>query len=279
VANLNAVRFQGQTAEFDVHIKAGAGFSAANSNVSMTISSGTVSDEGSTYYAYGLNAHGGAGTTPWTGQVNDTVTVPISTTWARYSMVAPIPTGAAEVAVAICYTPVGTGTSTDWFEFTGAQLTVNPALTALAGTAGAALAVNDLRAKAFSRRSADEEARRQLAYFWQINEPAASVAVSQGGTYYATTTCLVDIALPVQMRAAPTLTFGTLDAIHWAIIANSATPIALATTYLVQSALGANTTNMIALTATTAAKTAGFGCVLVGNGGAAGGYIAASAEL
>lgn len=279
VEGVNVYAMQGKAAEFDVHLKAGPTFSAAASSVTMTVSYGTVADEGSTLYAYGLNTQGGAGTTAWTGQVNTTVTVPISTTWTRYTIVAPIGTTAAEAAVAICYTPVGTGTSTDWFEFDGAQLTPNQSLVPLAVTGGTLLQPNDTRAKAFARRPVGLETALQQRYYYQVNEPAANVAVSAGGTYYQTTTCLVPIPLPATMRIAPTATFGTLDTTHWAIVGASATPYPLATTYLVQSALGVNTPNVLALTATTAAKTAGFGCVLVGAGGAAGGFIAASAEL
>ena len=280
VESANAYQFQGQTAEFDCHLKALSGFSAANSSVLMTISYGTGTDEGSTYYAYGLNAHGGAGTTAWAGQVNASVLVPISTAWNRYTIIAPIPTTATEVAVAIGYTPVGTGTSTDGFKAAGCQLVRNSALTTLAGSTlgtATALPVNDPRAKAFSRRATAVETALQQRYFYQINEPAASKIVSQGGAYETATICDVAIKLPVTMRAAPTLTLSQGSATTWAVMSKSTTPVVLASTWLIQDAVIGNTADTIALQATTTSTTAGFACELVGAGGGA--TLQASAEL
>ena len=89
----------------------------------------------------------------------------------------------------------------------------------------------------------------------------------------------MQVPLPVTMRAAPTLTIGGTAESNatWAVMVGSTTPVVLASTYLVQDAVIGNTTNMIALQATTASKTAGYGCTLVGAGGGA--NIQASAEL
>ena len=282
VESVNAIPFQGQTAEFDCHIKALSGFSAASSQVLMTISYGTGSDEGSTYYAYGLNAHGGAGTTAWAGQVNASVLVPINTNWQRFTIVTPIPTTATEIAVAIGWTPVGTGTSTDGIKIAGCQLVRNSALTAVAGTTlGTAtlLPVNDLRAKSFGRRQGGEEALLQQRYYWQINEPAASIGVGEGGAYETTTICGIMIKHPVTMRVAPTITIGgaTESATTWAIISKSQTPVVLASTYLVQDATIGNSVDTTHLSATTTSTTAGFACMLVGATGGA--NIQASSEL
>jgi len=278
----NAVRFQGQTAEFSFDAKAGPTFSAASSNLAVYVSTGTVVDEGATKMAYGLNAQGGAGTTAWTNQVNLGGTggflIPITTSWNRYGVAVPIPVGALEIGVSICYTPVGTGTSTDWFEFGKAQFTANPAVTAFAGTSGAAYNVNDNRMKSFARRAVGLEALLQYRYYWQINEPAASKAVGNGN-YQTSTICDIQIPTPTLMRVAPTLTIGgnTEATTTWAVMVASTTPIALASTYLIQDAVIGNTPSMIAVQATTASKTAGYGCTLVGATGGA--NIQASAEL
>lgn len=282
VESANAYRFQGQTAEFTFEALAGSTFSAASSNLAVYVSYGTVADEGATKMAYGLNAAGGAGTTAWTGQVNRGGTtgflIPINTSWNRYGVEVPIPSTALEVGVSICYTPVGTGTSTDWFEFAKAQLTINPSMTTFAGSSGAALATNDIRAKAFARRPSALETNLQLRYYWQINEPAASKAVGNGN-YQTSTICDVQIPTPVQMRIAPTLTIGGNAEANttWAVMIASTTPVALASTYLIQDAVIGNTVNMIAVQGTTAGKTAGQGCTLVGAGGGA--NIQASSEL
>lgn len=282
VETANALRFQGNTVEFDFHAKAGATFSAASSNLAVYISYGTGTDEGSTKFAYGLNATGGAGTTAWAGQINLGGTagylVPISTTWGRYSVVAPMPTTAVEIAVAICYTPVGTGTATDWFEFTGAQLVRNSALTSVAGASGAVLNVNDTRAKSFARRLSAEEAVLQQRYLYTISESATSGALQSGaGNGASTTTCSLYFPFPVLMRAAPTFVAeGTaLSNLTWTIT-HVVTATALATTYLVT--LGANTPNGASMTATVASGlTAGQTCVLTSANG--GSRLTWSAEL
>lgn len=280
IETVNSYRFQGQTAEFDVHLQALAGFSAASSNVAIYILTGTSTDEGSVNAAFSINAGGGGGA-GWTGGAvlggTTGYLIPITTTWTRYTVAAPIPTTATEIAVAICYTPVGTGGATDGFRFTGAQVVPNSALTTAAGTAGARITTAGL-AKSFLRRPQGTETGLQERYYWRIPEPAASIPVGFTGTYDTTTTCELSVQTPVQMRAAPTVAFGSLSASTWAIIANSATPIVLATTFLVQSTLGANTVNTVSLTATTAAKTPGFACKLVGAGGATS-FIEVKAEL
>ncbi len=118
-------------------------------------------------------------------------------------------------------------------------------------------------------------------YFYQINEPAASLATGFLGPAYTTSLANVQLKLPTTMRSAPAVTFGgtALSTATFAIIQNSATPIALASTFLNQSALGAtNTVDTVALKATTsAALTVGFCCQLVGAGGGA--KILISSEL
>ena len=89
----------------------------------------------------------------------------------------------------------------------------------------------------------------------------------------------MQIPTPVPMFKAPTLTIGgTAEAnTTWAVMIASTTPVVLASTYLIQDAVIGNTPNMIAVQATTASKTAGQGCTLVGAGGGA--NIQASSEL
>lgn len=282
VETANSLRFQGQTAEFDFHAKAGSTFSAASSNLAVYISTGTGTDEGSVKMAYGLNAAGGGGTTAWTGQVNLGGTagylIPISTTWARYSVAAPIPATATEIGVSICYTPVGTGSATDWFEFTGAQLVPNQALAGVASTAGVVLGVNDVRAKSFYRRPAGLEAALQQRSLYTISESVTSGAQqSASGQGASTTTCSLYFPFPVLMRAIPTFVAeGTaLTTTTWTIT-HVVTATALASTYLVL--LGANTPNGGALTGTVASGlTAGQTCVLTSANG--GSRLTWSAEL
>jgi hypothetical protein len=209
ITTQNSYRFQGLATEFDFHAKALAGFSAASKNLAVYVITGTGTDEGTANGAFSINAGGGS-STPWTGPVVAGGTtgylIPITTTWARYGVVVPIPATSTEIMVAICYTPVGTGGSTDGFEFTGAQVVPNASLTSVAGTAGAILGVNDTRAKAFLRRAASEERLLQLTYYYQLNDPAATASVGTCQVITANSAAVCLVPLPVTMRAAPTIT-------------------------------------------------------------------------
>jgi hypothetical protein len=204
----NSLRFQGQTAEFDFHALAGAGFSAAGSNLQVSIVTGTGTDEGISKLAFAFNG-GGGGSSTWTGQANaaNNLLVPITAGWGRYTVVAPIPATATEIAAIICWKPVGASPSNDYFEFTGAQLVVNPSLTTLAGTAGAVL-VNDTRAKSFARRAQGLETMLQQGYYARLNETNGVVIGLCQATGATAGTC--SILLPVPMRiATPIVTIPT----------------------------------------------------------------------
>jgi hypothetical protein len=203
VKSQDTYKFQGQTAEFDFHALAGSGFSAASSNVSVLLVTGTGTND--TAVNLGKTVNSALSGTAWAGAVTSTVTMPISTVWSRYSAVFPVPATATEMAVLICYTPVGASPSSDYFEFTGAQLVRNSALTAVAGTAGAALNVNDTRAKSFNRRLLVEEQRLELSEYYRQNESTANIyGVCQETS---STNAFCQVVFPVPMWKTPTISF------------------------------------------------------------------------
>lgn len=238
----NSGQFAGQTAEVDFHAVAGSTFSAASGNLVVYFISGTGSDEAASTAAFNLNA-GGGGSSTWTGQVNTGVTVSLggASGAGRLSAVAPIPSTATQIAIAICYTPVGTAGANDYVALSGIQLTRNSALTTVAGTAGAALSIDDTRAKAFSRRPAGLEALLQQRYYTQYTETAAITPIAPCAAIDTThTNCYV--TFPTTMRTAPTMTYAT----------GFATP-----TSTTQATLGACTTLASAATVTSTAANAG----------------------
>ncbi len=134
IESANVYRVAGATVELAFHARAGANFSAASSLLQTYIIYGTGADEGISKLAWGLNA-GGGGSTAWTGQTNAVSgSVAISTTTARYGTVATIPTTATEIAVVICWTPVGTAGTNDYVALSGIQLAVNANNASLVGT-------------------------------------------------------------------------------------------------------------------------------------------------
>jgi hypothetical protein len=261
---VDSSRFQGRTAEFSFWALAGANFSAAASALQVTVATGTGVD--------GSAANFAAGT--WTGYANAVqAATPITATWNRYVAQVAIPVTAVQVGVSLCYTPVGTAGTNDWFEFTGAQLAVNQA-----GTPGYLGPASAASLMSYEHRPAAAELMMAQRYEQNIAEPAAGIVVAPSGQGASTTTCTITIPLANPMRAAPTVTFpGTAPAATTWTITHVVTATALATPFLAGTAAG-STPTMINVTATTAAVlTVGQTCVLTGAGG--GGQINASAEL
>ncbi len=213
--------------------------------------------------------------TAWAGAATSTVLVPINTNWNRYTVVAPVPATATELAVAICWTPVGASPSSDYFEFTGAQLTPNNALTTIAGTAGAALNPNDTRAKSFYRRPQMEETNLQLAFYWRQNEAASSTTIygmCQGLASTTASNCLM--TFPVPMFKVPTLAYtaGTIQA-----TSNTAGAASAVSALAINATLGA-TVYQANLTATNTSAATIMGFLEAGNS-TGGGKIAFSARF
>lgn len=206
VESTNSFALAGGTAEIDFWATAGATFSGASSNMTAYLISGTATDEGVAKAAFNLNA-GGGGSGQWTGQVNTGVVVQITTTPQRYTVAIPVPTSVQELAVALCYTPVGTAGANDYIAFAGIQLVPNSALKTVAGTTGVVLSPNDTRAKSSARRPQGLETSLQQRYFYKITE--STTVIGQRALCAVSTTSLAvcQIKFPVTMRVAPTMTY------------------------------------------------------------------------
>ena len=274
VETVNSYQFQGQTAELDFHATAGANFSAASSNMTAYIVTGTGTDEGMQKLAYGLNG-GGGGSSGWTGQANATAAViPISTNNTRYAAVATIPTGATEIAGVLCFTPVGTAGANDYIAFAGIALVRNPALAPNVSTT-VGYNCSSILCTSFERRPQEIETALQQRYYYSVAESVTSgTQQSSAGNGATTTTCQLFFPFPVNMRAAPTFA-ATVTTSTWTIT-HIATATALSSSGL--AVLGANTVNGGSITATVASGlTTGQTCVLTSANG--GGTITWSAEL
>jgi hypothetical protein len=274
VETVNASMFQGATAEIDFHAVAGATYSAANSALSVYLITGTGSNEGAAAAAFGLNAGGGAGAA-WTGQVNTADVATISTAVGRYAAIFAVPSTTTELAVAFCFTPVGTAGANDYVSLSGIQLTRNAALASSASLT-TATDCTTINCSSYDRRLQGTETELQQRYYYQLTETAAITPVAPCAAIDTThTNCLVQF--PVPMRTAPALTFAN----------GFATP-----TSTTQATLGACTTLAAAVTVTstvanvlnalvnctaTTVPAAGVASFLYSNNGT--GIIRANAEL
>jgi hypothetical protein len=181
-----ATQLAGKTVVFSAYVAALAGLSADNGNtMSLVVLTGTGTDQG-----YGSWTASPAITPAWTGiatAVNATQSV--STTFARYSTTAAIPSTATEVAAGLCFTPTATGAgATDGFAWTGAQLEVGTVPTTF---------------EVLQKQAETANAQRFLV---KISESATVFPVAM---CTSSTTSLEKCSLqfPVTMYAAPTMTY------------------------------------------------------------------------
>ena len=110
-------KFAGKTVVLSWWAKAGANFSAASSQMTARIYTGTGTDQNWIQTGY-------------TGQATtlDNLTT-ITTSWARYSASVAIPSTTTELAILLGFAPVGTAGANDWIEITGVQLEVGSVAT------------------------------------------------------------------------------------------------------------------------------------------------------
>lgn len=277
----NSYRLAGQTVELSFYATAGANFSAASGNMTAYIVYGTGSDGSAAALAFGINAGGGGGA-GWTGQANATAAViPISTVNSRYAAVANIPVTAAQVGVALCFTPVGTASTNDYIAFSGIQLVPNAALTAKAdvdsGYTCAPMATGTaINCTAFGYRQNTVETALQQRYFYKLTETAAVAPIAPCSAVDTThTNCL--ITFPTSMRIAPTGTFANGFASPTSTTqATLGACSTLAAAVTVTSTVGSTTSYLVNCTATTI-PAAGVASFLYSNGGT--GTISLTAEL
>lgn len=213
----------GLNAVLSFYALAGANLSSLNSNLVATVAYYTAADSATpgtntgTFAAgtiTGYQAAVAGASSGTTGTVaSGAATVPVSTTWTRYSVYAPIPTANASgtavtgVGISICFTPVGTAGTNDWIELEGVQLQAMPSAVT------SALAAGVTSPTGFERRTAAEEAVYQQ-YYTQSGGLGAEVngAFYQAGGCQATGNANFGITFPTPMRTAPTAATSTLTA-------------------------------------------------------------------
>lgn len=255
-----AARFAGNNAVFSVYGLNGSTMSAANGAVTMTVAYVTAADSatpGTNTATFALSTTTGytaavsAISQGTTGTIASGVaTVPFSATWTRYGVAAAIPSTATGIGVKVCYTPVGTGASTDWFEIAGAQLEAqNTAVTAPGGLV---------------RRTAADEALLQYYYTWG---PGQEVI----GEFYTNGICVASgnanfpMRPPVPMFTLPTTATSTLTAGTYSI-QTAATVVPIGT--MTVTAAASSSRNIVLNS--TAACTTTLPYILAGGAGATG---------
>ena len=176
IETANCFDLAGQTATLSFWARAGSNFSAASSQITARIATGTGADQGSS----------GAYNGTWTGYAAINNLVTLTTSWTRYSIAVSIPSGTNEIQVLFYWAGVGTAGTNDYADFTGIQLEAGPVPTP------------------FERRLYGTELALCQRYYYQYTVPqygANFIAVT-----YNTTNGYAKLAIPVPLRTAPSLT-------------------------------------------------------------------------
>jgi hypothetical protein len=166
----DAIRFQGQTVTFSVYLRKGANLSGS---VNLGIYYGTGTDQ--RYESY----------TGLTLLISTTQT--LTTSWARYSITATIPSNATEFCLGIFGAPAGTAGAADYYDVVGMQCELGSVATAFSRAGG---------------NIQGELAACQRYYYRSIT--GAAYAVLGTGYGGSSTVAYTGVTLPVQMRVKPT---------------------------------------------------------------------------
>jgi hypothetical protein len=250
---------QGQWVTVSFYVAAGANFSSANSDLSVSLIWSNGTNQGAANMVAGswtgqaqvpLTANQPVGTGGANGTASAAAVQQINASPTRYSWTGLVPSTAAQIGLLLSYTPVGTAGSADYIQIYGIQ--IEP------GTV----------AGPFEHRDVQVELEIAQRYAFVANEPANGVALTTGMNTGASAQQFF-IPLPVQMLKAPTVTVvGSSPA--WK---TNQAGVATATTLV---AGGTHTVNAITLTSNSAG-TAGQATMLQGGGG--NGRIVVSADL
>jgi hypothetical protein len=110
--SVNAIPFAGKTVTVSFYARAGANYSSTSNALSLTLVSGTGTDQN-------------RGATAYTGEAYPaSVTATLTTTWQRFSATGTVAATATELAIYNVSTPTGTAGANDYYEITGVQIDI-----------------------------------------------------------------------------------------------------------------------------------------------------------
>lgn len=207
IESARIIPLQGQQMVFSSYLAVGATYSAAGAIAQYNVIGGTGTDQGLSSLIAAT----------WTGQANivtNQSSGALLQSYGRTGVAFTVPATVTELAVEICFTPVGTASSTtDVLFATGAQLEIQQgACPAIPGSAGYAAQVAQACATQYEHKPIELEGFQVNRYFLQVNE--ANVAGLNSSCYVQGANVQVCVlSLPVPMRIAPvtTITAGGLQ--------------------------------------------------------------------
>lgn len=241
--SLDSIKAQGQPVTFSFWARANSGFASgvSGSLIGVQVSQGAGTDQSVSALANGT----------WTSQTDViSTTQALTTTMTRYSFSGVVSSTATQLGVQLKYTPTSTTA------ITGEAMIVN----------GLQLEVGTLTP--FEHRDVEVELALAQRYFFQVTESTSGVVLG-AGMIAGTNTALFVLQLPVQMRAAPTVT-----------VTNGSFGANIVGTQTALTGMQAGSTHTVNYVSVTGLVTAVSGqATLLQSGSAGVGKIAVSADL
>ena len=243
--SVNSIPLAGRTVTFSFYARAGSNYSATSNILSVTVNSGTGTDQN-------INQ----GFTGSASVVSQNAT--LTTSWQRFTYTGSVASTATQLGYFFSYTPTGTASTNDYFEVTGVQLELGSVATTFMRQGG----------------SIQGELAACQRYYWR-NTPGTNYGTYGVGVAGSTTNAYIPIALPVSMRVVPTSidipsSVSNLQLTNWGT--TSWTPSAIA--------ISDSTFNTVLLNVTTTSLVTGQAVVIRNNNGTTSSYfLGASAEL
>ena len=186
IESANSFALAGKTVTLSFYARTGANFSG--SSIAAYIYSGTGTDQNNLISGFTGNS-----------TVASSLSLPVSSSWTRFTISGSVSSSATQLAVMIAYTPSGTAGAADYIEITGVQLEEGPVPT-------------DFRRNQ-PNIQAELAACQRYYYDPLFGITTANAAFSQAFAYNATQVRF-SIKSPVSMRAVPTLV-GTTASSFW----------------------------------------------------------------
>jgi hypothetical protein len=241
---VNSIPYAGKTITFSFYARAGANYSRASSGLTVSLNTGTGTDQ---------NGLTGA----LTGQVSAiSQTATLTTTWQRFSYSATLNSDITQIALGFTFVPVGTAGAADYYEVTGCQIDVGNVALPFRRSGG----------------TIQGELAACQRYYWRSNTGQTYSMSGAWAVTFSTTEARGQVPLKVTMRTRP-------SAIEFS---NLAVYDPIANAFYAISALSIDATASSADAAyifSTHATATANRTVLIGANNNTAGYIAFTAEL
>ena len=204
IETLNSVAFASKTVILSFYARKGANYSPTSSALSVTLFTGTGTDQ-NIYGTYTGAAY----------PIDTTAT--LTTTWQRFTFTATLSSSLTEIGLRFAMTPTGTASTNDYYEITGCQLELGSTATTFSRAGG----------------TIQGELAACQRYFVRLvdgsEKTAEAITLAQA---YGTTGAIAALQWIVPMRSTPTMTISSVG--HFGIFNASAT-VLTATTFALTS--------------------------------------------